>query len=211
MTDSYSNTPTIADRVADRVRRNAVNALLPAILITLIGWLLFNPLESPSGVKETTIAGTIWILRFAGPLLLVTAGLGRVTGRLWCFLLDTILSSCVALALALTVVVIFDELVKANLTVLIFAVFAAVYVRAAWSLWSEYFVLHRTVATAGPAPAAEQRSEQRRPSSTEEIEYPPAASADPRTSPAPPAPDEPAPDGFLANFADRKPGEDEKR
>ncbi|MBN1512985.1 MAG: hypothetical protein JXB13_13300 [Phycisphaerae bacterium] len=226
MTQPYSNSPTTTASVAARVRSNAVNALLPAVLITLIGWLMFKPLENPSGVKETIVAGTIWILRFAGPVLLMTACIGRATGRLLCFLLDAVVSSCVALALALTVVVISDELVKANLPVLIFAVFAAVYVRAAWSLWREYFVLRRVLVSAGPQSAAlapappssagtvestAREVERPRPSPLPEAGGPSGKRREPPVEPPAPAPEQPPPDGFLAGFADRRPGEDEER
>lgn len=142
-------------------------------------------------------------------------------------LLDAVVSSCVALALALTVVVIFDELVKGDLKVLIFAVFAAVYVRAAWSLWREYFVLRGDLVPAGTQPAgfvptprssagatvesAAHEVERPRPSPLPEAGGPSGKRREPVVEPPPPTPEEPAPDGFLAGFAERRPGEDEER
>lgn len=226
MTQPFSNSPTTAASVAARVRSNAVNALLPAVLITVIGWLMpASVSKDPPELKEATIVGMIWTLRVVGPLLLVTAALGR-TGALWCFLLDAILSSCVALALAVTVVVIFDELLQGSLNVLVFAVFAAVYVRAAWSLWKEYFVLRRALVPAGTQPAVlapppsssggtvestAQEVERPRPSPLPEAGGSSGKHREPVVEPPPPTPEEPPPDGFLAGFAERPPSDDKER
>jgi len=226
MTELHSSPPPTADMIAARVRSNAVSSLLPAVLITVIGWLMpASVSKDPPELKETTIVGMIWTLRVVGPLLLVTAALGR-TGALWCFLLDAILSSCVALALAVTVVVIFDELLQGSVNVLVFAVFAAVYGRAAWSLGNEFFVRRRALGSAGtqpavlaPAPSSSAGTvvstahefERPRPSPSPEARRPSGRPPEPMVETLPPTPEEPPPDGFLAGFADRRPGEDEER
>ena len=111
----------------------------------------------------------------------------------------------------MTVVTVFDDLVRGSLNALIFAVFAAVYVRAAWCLWSEYFSLRRADATAGPAPAARGQQPRSSPSMPDPAGEPPGASADSAARTIPPVADQPPPDGFLASLAYGEAAEDEKQ
>ena len=72
-----------------------------------------------------------------GILLIVVAGI-CYTGALVGFLLDAIVSTCLAIVLAVSAAVLLGDPAQRDWNALVLAVFAAVYVRAAYTIWKDY-------------------------------------------------------------------------
>jgi hypothetical protein len=197
-----------------RVRRNAAQILLPAGLALVLGWVFLGLPESVGTVPLYVLAILVWTLRIGGIALLGVAAICR-TGRPIGLLLDAIISSWFALALAAATVC----LLAYNATDLngyVFAVLALVYMRAAWALWKDYPAVARAAAPEEDELATSDSSETSRWSSS-----PPETADEQPRSPNEPAPvsadaippsapdalepaDEAPPGGFLSGFAERK-------
>jgi hypothetical protein len=207
------------DAITARVRRNAGQAAFPALLVLLVGWLILDPPEDPQGLAMKVVAGMAWTLRICGFVLLIAAALCW-TGAMIGFLLDAVTSSLVAIALVLATLVCLPQL---NFVVLVFAVFAALYVRAAIALWRDYAALQAGLTAfealgaggedSDGAPSPEEGSlagallEELRGSAPEPERDQPRADTEPDREPS----EEPPPDGYLAGLAEEKkdkPGSD---
>lgn len=134
--------------IAARVRRNAGQALFPAILVLVVGWGFMQPASHPETTAATVVAVMAWTLRIGGILLLIAAALCW-TGALVGFLLDAMVSTCVAVGLIAATLVSVQSLLRGDLFVIVFAVFAALYVRAAIALWRDYGAMRAGTARAG--------------------------------------------------------------
>lgn len=212
--------------VRERVKRNARQMLLPAVIVLFVGWFMFKPpLKAPSGLAETVVTVMIWVLRVGGIALIGAAFLcwmGHIAGMV----LDAILSTSIAAALTAATLVHVPVLWSGgfDLVVLIFAVFAAVYIRASVALWQDLHQLRRGVRSVGmtgsqheeaaetsrdapPAPAsttpATPRTPSLEPNEAAQSEYAESAEA-PEPERRGLDPNEEAPDGFLADFGEER-------
>jgi hypothetical protein len=196
--------------VTARIKRNASQILLPAIVVLVLGWVYLVPPEDPDLLSDYVLVALVWTLRIGGIALLGVAAIcwtGAPIGPL----LDAILSSWFAIVLAATTAC-FIAHDASDLRAYVFAIFAAVYARAALTLWREYPVLSRVAATQPEDPVAPSEES----SPPEFPHHRPEPAGEPREgrshtptstgSGVQPPEHEAPPDGFLADFADDKKG-----
>ncbi|UCG16048.1 MAG: hypothetical protein JSV19_12215 [Phycisphaerales bacterium] len=194
--------------VTARIKRNASQILLPAIVVLVLGWGFLARPESPDSLSDYVLVVLVWTLRIGGIALLGVAGICW-TGALIGPLLDAIISSWFAIVLAATAAC-FIAYNLADLMGYVFAIFAAVYARAAFTLWQQYPALCRAAAPQPDDPVASTEESSpsgfphRRPEPAGEprVRHPGSVASD--APDAQPHAHEAPPDGYLADFADDK-------
>ena len=196
--------------VTARIKRNASQILLPALVVLILGWGYLVPPESLDSLSAYVLVVLVWTLRIGGIALLGVAAICR-TGSPIGPLLDAIISSWFAIVLGAATVC-FVAYNPRDLMGYVFAIFAVVYARAALTLWKEYPTLSR-VAAAQPddpvVPSEESppsKFSTRQPASAGEPRASHSGTAASATPDAQPPADGAPPDGFLADFADDKEG-----
>ena len=138
MTEDFQ-TPPAPSEITARVKRNARQVLLPAALLILYGFFLAPQQSDP--LLTQTVTGIIWASRIGAAMLMVAAVLCR-TGAVAGLMVDALTSSGLGAAFAAATgvlasrgFVLYDGVIT--------AVFALVFLRAAWSLWQDYAAFRR--------------------------------------------------------------------
>ena len=143
-------TPPAPSEITARVKRNARQVLLPAAVVLLAGWYLFHPISDPTTASEYAIAILAWSLRIGGIVLLGAAGICW-TGALIGLVLDAVVSSCLAVVLTVSSLILLPAFRGGDWSGVIVGVIAAVYIRAAVGLWTDYGRLRAASVSAAPS------------------------------------------------------------